>query len=314
MPNLVLGTMTIGIQVDENEADRLIGSFLASGGREIDTAYIYGEGATEEILGRILAHTKPRQQLYLATKANPWGEGGLRPESVRRQLETSLQRLQTDSVELFYLHAPDSQTPLEITLEACHALFREGKFRELGLSNYASWQVVDAWHICKGNGWVLPTAYQGRYNAITRAVEPELLPALRAFGIRFYAYNPLAGGLLTGKYRSKEQFPLTGRFALMSTYKARYWKASYFAAVDRLRAACEEEKIDMVESALRWEMYHSQLSGAHNDAFIIGASSPEQMSFNLTRATKGGLPLDLLHAYDCAWELVQADCPEYFTN
>jgi aflatoxin B1 aldehyde reductase len=313
LPSLVLGTMTIGEQVDEPEADRLIGMFLTSGGREIDTAYYYGEGATEVILGRLLAPAR-RQQIYLATKANPWGEGGLRPRSVRRQLEASLQRLRTDSVDLFYLHAPDLKTPIETTLETCDALFREGKFRELGLSNYASWQVVDAWHICKRNGWVFPTAYQGMYNAVTRAVEPELFPALRALGMRFYAYNPLAGGLLTGKHRSKDQVPTAGRFALMSSYRDRYWKASYFAAVDRLREACEGKKMDMVEGALRWEMFHSQLSGAHNDAVIMGASSAEQMAFNLKSAVKGRLPLELLPPYDRAWELVRSDCPEYFRD
>lgn len=312
-PELILGTMTFGRQVDERAAEDILDQFLAAGYQEIDTAYDYGKGATEEILGRILTPTR-RQKVSLATKANPWGEGGLRPESVRSQLETSLRRLQTESVDLFYLHAPDLKTPIEVTLKVCQELFREGKFRQLGLSNYAAWQVVDIWHICKRYGWVLPTVYQGMYNGITRAVEAELFPALRSLGIRFYAYNPLAGGLLTGKHLAQEQVPTEGRFALLPMYQERYWKKRYFDAIEQIRCLCEKRGMAMAESALRWELYHSMLSKSDRDALIVGASNLEQLSTNLRSIKRGPLYEDVLAAYDNAWKMVLPDCPPYYRS
>ncbi|MBN1958425.1 MAG: aldo/keto reductase [Desulfuromonadales bacterium] len=312
-PGCVLGTMTFGNQVDKSTADQMVGKFLDAGFHQIDTAYAYGDGATENILGQIL--TKERwQQIYLATKANPWGEASLRPEDVRRQLETSLRRLQTDSVDLFYLHAPDTQTPIEITLEECHRLFVEGKFRELGLSNYPAWQVIGIWHTCKHHGWILPTVYQGMYNAITRDVESELFPSIRTKGIRFYSYNPLAGGILTGKYSEPTQLPTEGRFIIRKNYQERYWKKSSFAAVNLLRTLCEKHQISLADSALRWELYHSLLSGEQNDAIIIGASNIEQLANNLDSMKHSPLPEEIVRAYNQAWDITGSECPAYFRD
>ncbi len=310
-PKLILGTMTFGTQVNEHTADRMVALFLDAGYREIDTAHYYGKGTAEEILGRIITPSR-RRQIHLATKANPWEEGGLCPASVRLQLETSLRRLQTETVDLFYLHAPDPRTPIESTLAACQELYREGKFRALGLSNYASWQVVDIWNICRRNDWLVPIVYQGRYNAITRDVESELFPALRELDMRFCAYNPLAGGLLTGKHRAQGQIPAEGRFYLMSTYRHRYWKKSCFEAIDRLRSLCEESQIVMADSALRWVLYHSRLSALQGDALIVGASSTEQLAADLKSASRPPLPEKVSRACDQAWEVARPDCPRYF--
>jgi len=308
---LVLGTMTFGNQVDEVTADRILDYFLARGCLEIDTAHDYCKGNTEEILGRILTPER-RQKIYLATKVNPWGEGGLSPESVRKQLETSLQRLQADSVDLLYLHAPDLKTPIELTLGACQDLFREGRFSELGLSNYAAWQVIDIWHICQRNGWVLPTVYQGMYNGITRAIEPELMPALRTLGIRFYAFNPLAGGMLTGKHLSIDNYPSEGRFAILQMYQERYWKQGYFDALQQLRQQCSHHGIDMAESALRWIVHHSMMSDDYRDATIIGVSKYAQLVANMDSVRHGDLPEDVCRVYDLAWEAARSICPPYF--
>ncbi len=310
-PDCILGTMTFGKQVDKTTADKMVGQFLDAGHHKLDTAYAYADGVTEEILGRILTKQR-RQQIHLATKANPWGEDGLRPESVRLQLETSLQRLKIESIDLFYLHAPDLKTPVKVTLEACQELFQEGKFRALGLSNYAAWQVVDIWHICKQNGWILPTVYQGMYNAITRDVESELFPALRTMGIRFYAYNPLAGGILTGKHFKPEQPPPEGRFAIQKNYQERYWKKSCFDALGKLRPHCEEPKITLTDSALRWELFHSSLSAPRHDAVIIGASSLEQLASNLESMNHPPLNENIVTAYEQAWEIARPECPAYF--
>lgn len=205
-PGTVLGTMEMGRRMDASASAATVRAFLERGLNELDTAFMYCDGQSESILGSLgLGLGSGDCTVKIATKANPWDGKSLKPDSVRSQLETSLKRLQCPQVDLFYLHAPDHGTPIVQTLQACQQLHQEGKFVELGLSNYASWEVAEIYTLCKSNGWILPTVYQGMYNATTRQVETELLPCLRHFGLRFYAYNPLAGGLLTGKYRYEDK-------------------------------------------------------------------------------------------------------------
>jgi aflatoxin B1 aldehyde reductase len=288
-----------------------VGMFVDAGHVEIDTAYGYSGGQSEEILGRILTSAR-RRQVQLATKANPWSDAGLKPERVVEQVETSLKRLNCDSVQLMYLHAPDAKTPIEATLEACDKLHRAGKFRELALSNYAAWQVVDIWHICDRNGWVLPTAYQGMYNAVTREVERELFPALRRLGIRFYAYNPLAGGLLTGKHARKGNEPADGRFKLYAGYADRYWKEPLFEALDILRPVCDAHRVPMTDAALRWIKHHGALSGAAGDGVTLGATRVDHLTANLAGYGGGPLPKEVVAAFERAWQAARPECPQYF--
>jgi aflatoxin B1 aldehyde reductase len=309
VPRIILGTMNFGAQVDELVADHMLSMFLDLGYNEIDTAYRYNDGASEEILGRLLTPER-RGKVYLATKANPLGGGGLGPENIVKQVNTSLRRLKTDYVDLLYLHAPDTKTQIEVTLEACERLFKEGKFRELGLSNYASWQVADIWHLCKRNGWMIPSVYQGRYSAITRDVESELFPAVRHFGIRFYAYNPLVGGLLTGRYHQIGNVPQEGRFALKPAYKDRFWKKSYFDALEVIRETSEHEGLPMLQIALYWILKYSFLKGPSGDGVILAASNLKQWESNLN-SLYGELPAKLVEALDRAWEKARQDCPSY---
>ncbi|XP_053307892.1 aflatoxin B1 aldehyde reductase member 2 [Spea bombifrons] len=317
LPGTVLGTMEFGRRMDVQASGEAVREFARRGHHELDTAYMYGDGDTELVLGRLGLGP----EVKLATKANPWEGKSLRAESVRQQLETSLQRLQTPSVHLFYLHAPDHQTPVEDTLAACQELYKEGKFKELGLSNYASWEVMEVYSICKHRNWVLPTVYQGMYNATTRQVETELLPCLRQLGMRFYAYNPLAGGLLTGKYRfedkDKEQTP--SRFfgnSWAETYRNRYWKKHHFQAIDVIQRALDEaygaDRPSLTSAALRWMYHHSQLQGSRGDAVILGMSSMEQLVQNLDGAEEGPLLPSVVSAFAEAWNLVAHDCPNYF--
>lgn len=310
VPRIILGTMNFGVQVDERMADDMLAMFLDHGHHEIDTAYKYSDGASEEILGRLLTPER-RGIVRLATKANPLGGGGLGPEEIVSQVSTSLRRLKTDCIDLLYLHAPDPKTPIEVTLAACERLFREGKFKELGLSNYASWQVADIWHLCKRNGWMLPTVYQGRYNAITRDVESELFPAVRNFKIRFNAYNPLAGGLLTGKHHRIGDVPKEGRFALKSAYVDRFWKKSYFDAIAVIQSASKQANLSMIQTALRWIRGYSFLKGRNGDGVIMAASNLKQWECNLS-SLSGELPMDVVEAIDRAWGQARQECPSYF--
>ncbi|KAM6173436.1 aflatoxin B1 aldehyde reductase member 2 isoform 2-T2 [Erethizon dorsatum] len=214
-PATVLGTMEMGRRMDASASAAAVRAFQERGHTELDTAFMYSDGQSESILGGLgLGLGGADCRVKIATKANPWDGKTLKPDSVRSQLETSLKRLQCPRVDLFYLHAPDHGTPVEETLRACQQLHQEDKFVELGLSNYAAWEVAEICTLCKKNGWILPTVYQGMYNVTTRQVETELFPCLKHFGLRFYAYNPLAGGLLTGryKYEDKDGKQPVGRF------------------------------------------------------------------------------------------------------
>ena len=193
------------------------------------------------------------------------------------------------------------------------ALHAEGKFGELGLSNFPAWMVADVWHKCDKNGWVKPTVYEGIYNPLTRKAETELNACLNAFGMRFYAYNPLAGGLLTGRYASFEEAPSDGRFTHRPNYQKRYWKKSYFEAVALLKKACDRQGIQLIDAVYRWMAYHSMLSEARGDAVIIGASKLNHLKQNMEALQAGPLPEELQAAFREAWDICRADSPEYFT-
>ena len=313
---IILGTMTFGRRMDLAAAARAVAAFSdwGGGGGEFDTAFMYGGGDTERILGEILAQ-RGWEDITLATKAHPGAAQGtpsLRPEEVERQLAGSLQRLQCDAVDLFYLHSPDNDTPLERTLEACARLHADGRFRRLGLSNYAAWQVAEAHHLCRSHGWPLPVVYQGMYNALTRDVETELLPCLRHLGISFYAYNPLAGGLLTGRYLGATAIPSSGRFHEQANYVPRYWRHSYLNSMERVQAACDAAGVSMTAAALAWMRHDSRLDAAAGDAVILGASTLEQLATNLDACRAGPLDDTLVQAFDAAWETCRPDCPPYF--
>jgi len=311
-PIIALGAMTFGGQTSASDADRMLRMFLGEGYGWVDTAFMYTEGRSEMILGRLLKG-RAREKAFLATKAYPGKLGpgkprGLTPGSVRGQLETSLRRLRMDHVDLFYLHAPDNRTPLEVTLAACQDLAREGKTRTIGLSNYASWQAAEAALICARNGWQPPAVYQGMYNAVTRDVQRECIPSCRHFGLRFIAYNPLAGGLLTGKHADPSAIPATGRFS-GEYYRDRYWKGEYFAAVGALQQAARKNRIPLAAASLRWLLHHSR-----SDGLILGASQVEHLRENLAACRKGPLPPPFVRAFDQVWERTKPVCQRYFRD
>lgn len=308
---IVLGTMNFGPQLDLEASRTMVKAYLATGGRELDTAYVYNDGATENYLGEILPELDP-QSYEIATKVHPRITGKLDRATILMEFPESLRRMKRDSVDLLYFHFPDGKTPIEEALETVAELHEQGKVKELGLSNYPAWQVVDIAYKCDKIGCPRPTVYQGMYNALCRNVDPELFPAIRSLGMRFYAFNPLAGGLLTGKHHHFEDSPEPGRFARLKSYRDRYWKNSYFAAIEEIRLACEKEGIVMVEAAYRWMVNHSCMKSELDDGILLGASRQEQMEQNLTAAKKGPLPESIIAAMDEAWEIAKPDSPAYF--
>lgn len=308
---LILGTMTFSDQVDEAGSREMLNVFSEAGNSELDTAYQYQDGGTEKLLGIILADGAS-EDFALATKVNPWDGDGLKPQEVRKQFGESLDRLQMDSVDLLYLHSPDLETPVTDTLEVCADFFQQGRFKRFGLSNFASWQVAEVVEICRHKGWMVPTVYQGLYNALNRDVERELFPCLRNYGISFNAYNPLAGGMLTGKHREFSESPPAGRFQENQSYLERYWKQDYFDALDLFVTTCGENAISPPDAALRWLVHHSKMSNHAGDGIILGASKIEHLEQNLAGTSGGALPDQVVEALDQGWERVRADCFRYF--
>ncbi|KAF8163003.1 Aldo/keto reductase [Crassisporium funariophilum] len=325
--NIVMGAMTFGEPGKEGarvhdikDVEAILNAFRAHGHTEIDTARTYCGGTSEEYLGKIDLLSKG---FKIETKLFP-RTGSSDPivhdaEGLRKHLLRSLKALNVKSLEMWYLHAPDHTIPYEITLKAVNDLHKEGYFKRFGISNYSSWEVAEIVGICRANGYIQPTAYQGIYNAIHRAVEPELLPCLRKFGISFYEFNPLGGGFFTGRYSSLEDATEAGsRFdpnrSQGKNYRNRYWKEPYFKALASIKAVAEKHNLTLTEVALRWMSHHSMLKREYGDAILIGASSLNHIEQNLVDLEKGPLPEEVVKCLDEAWFQVQPYATQYFKN
>lgn len=309
MHKVSLGTMVMGDQLNQEESVLLVSSFLGASAKcsEIDTAYMYPvleeEGKTESMLGSM--GTIRGDQL--STKANAGTVGGLSSRGVREQLEGSLKRLNVPSIDIFWLHWPDHKVDILETLSAVASLHREGKFKRFGLSNYSAWMVVRIWHLCNERAWVLPTLYQGMYNCLTRTVESELLPALRQYGIAFYAYNITAGGLLSGNKESARF--TTAKHA--ERYKKRYINKGFLAAVEKLHEVCAAESVSPIDAGIRWLVWHSKLD-RNKDVLIVGASKLSHLDANLQSALSSKpLPDNVVTAMDACAELARPEWSPY---
>ena len=307
---MILGTMTFGESVFHPDVEQFITSFLDAGNEELDTAYLYNEGRCEKLLGEVLSQLN--RPFKISTKVTPGITGRLDAEAVFKQVNGSLERLNLNSVDTLFLHFPDPKTPVIYALEAIADLHSQGKIKELGLSNYPAWMVADIWHICDRHGWLLPTVFQGVYNPLTRRAESELNACLDNYNMRFYAYNPTCGGLLTGKYGSFDETPPEGRFTHRKNYQERYWKKSFFDAVCLIKTEAEKQNISMIAATYRWLGYHSMLSEKRNDAVLIGASKLTHLQQNMKAMEDGPLPDTMIDVFQEAWQITKGDSPEYF--
>jgi len=303
-----LGSMTFGSQVDEAEAIEIVDHSLQAGINFFDTANVYNMGESERILGKALKGR--RHQVVLATKAGlkmgaePDDVGLSRP-AIRKAIDESLKRLGTDYVDLYYLHAPDWNTRIEETLETLNALTVEGKVRYPATSNYTSWQVLQMLWYCENHSCVPPTVSQPMYNILTRGIEQEYLTFCREYAIAVIAYNPLAGGLLTGKH-SMQIPPLQGtRFDGNELYQKRYWHAKYFEAVARLKEVAQKAGMSLPSLAFRW------LLGRPVDSILLGISNRAQLEQNITACEGSVLNEEILQACDAVWEELRGVTPKY---
>ena len=314
---IVLGAVAFGkpkpttrdhpLSSDES-CNSLLKLFYERGGRELDTARVYQNGNCEGVLGRLDIAKKIR----IATKYNPH-----LPGTPEQQLDESLAALQQDSVPIFYLHMPATNIDLEETLASVQAAYEAGKFEEFGLSNFPAWQVVEVSQYCQRKGFVLPTVYQGVYNALNRTSEYELVPVLRNYDIKYYTHGSLASGFLTGKYQ-KGVAPVAGvdRFAQkrrITQYEERYLKRDeMFLALDAISSASSAAGIDSIlEAAVRWTQYHSAADGNRGDAVLIGVSRIEQLKPIMDASDNGPLPKPVLEAFEQASEYVKMKSEYY---
>ncbi|MBM3725114.1 MAG: aldo/keto reductase [Acidobacteria bacterium] len=305
---LCFGTMTFGSQVRPEEASRIVDLCLDRGINFLDTANVYNGGESERILGGILKGRRDR--VVLATKVRgKMGDGpldcGLSKAAIRHQIDESLRRLQTDYVDLYYLHQPDYDVPVEESLEALDELIRAGKVRYAAASNYAAWQMAEM-HAIAARGVFAPVRVtQPMYNLIARGLEPEYLPMAREFGISTVVYNPLAGGLLTGK--QSPEAPVAGtRFDNNRMYLDRYWHRDCFDAVEELRGIAQTAGRSLVSLALNWLLHHTP-----TNCVILGASRIGQLETNIEAAQEGQLTPETVAACDAVWEKLRGVTPKY---
>ena len=311
LPELALGTMTFGDTVEAGVARTMVDVALDAGVTSIDTANGYAAGRSETMLGEILRGRRDR--VLLATKAGIYpGDAGGHPllsrAGLRASLEASLRRLGTDRVDLYYLHQPDRSVPLDETTAALAEVVDAGLVGAIGVSNYAAWQIGDVALACERAGAPRPVVAQQLYNLLARRVESEYAEFAETHQIATIVYNPLGGGLLTGRHRFDGD-PGEGRFgssALAAMYRQRYWNKSLFEAVDALGVIAAEAGVSLPELSLRWLLHRPLVS-----AVLLGGSKPAQLQENIASAARGRLPDDVIAACDDVGAALAGPMPAY---
>ncbi|MGH2390582.1 MAG: aldo/keto reductase [Chloroflexota bacterium] len=307
---ICLGTMTFGNQADSDTSFAIMDVADQAGVNFFDAADVYplgGDlsmvGRTEEIVGNWIRERGARDRIVLATKCR--GRMGPQPNDEglsRRHIiaacEASLRRLGTDYIDLYQLHGPDPETPIEETLRALDSLVQSGKVRYIGCSNFPAWRLADALWTSAAHDLARFDCDQPRYNLAFRMIEDEIVPLCQAHGVGIIAYNPLAGGVLTGRYRGIRDAQEGTRFTLNRAgelYRKRYWSDEIFEVVDRLSSFMEGRGKALVHVALAWVLAQPGITSA-----IVGASRPEQLQESLA-ATSITLDEEELAACADAW-------------
>jgi 1-deoxyxylulose-5-phosphate synthase len=304
----VLGTMTFGSQVDAASAGKMVDLCQDRGINFIDTANVYNSGRAEEILGETLRGRRDR--FVVATKAgirvgDSPDDTGLSRAAIVKALEASLRRMQTDYVDLFYFHQPDPNIPVEESLAVMEGLVRSGKVRHVGASNFAAWQHGQMLGLNELGCGPRVSVGQPMYNLLARGIEQEFLPACQTLGVATVVYNPLAGGLLTGKQQSEAPLPGT-RFAQSEAYRNRYWRNANFEAIRELSAVANQCGRSLVSLSLNWLVHHTPI-----DCVILGASRLDQLEENLRFIQEGPLPTEALERCDRIWDGLRGPSPKY---
>ncbi len=283
---LCLGAMTFGRETDEPASHQILDRFIDAGGNFIDTADVYTQGASEEILGRWL-HDRRRDDVVIATKVRfPMGDGpndvGLSRKHILSGVEASLRRLRTDHIDLYQVHAWDGAAWLPETLSTLNSLVQSGKVRYIGASNFAGWQLQKAVDLSRQRGWEPFCCLQPQYNLLERAIEWEILPVCQHEGVGVIPWSPLRGGWLSGKFRRGMTAPPAGTRIEMAEEQG--WGESWSAyntertwnVLDALHSIAENVDKTPAQVAIRWLLQRPGVT-----APIIGARTMEQLEANL---------------------------------
>ncbi len=273
-----LGCNNFGMRIDYGAAERVTNAALDAGITLFDTADVYGRGASEEMLGRALGAR--RHEVIIATKfAAPMGEGPMERGGSRHRIaeacEASLRRLGTDYIDLYQMHMPDPDTPIEETLRALDDLVRSGKVRYIGNSNYKGWQIAEAHWTAETHHLTKMVSAQNHYNLMERGVEAEVVPACNHYGLGMLPYFPLASGFLTGKYRPGQGVAEGTRLAAWGERAQGVLTDANFATLEKLESWAEERGRTVLDLAIAWLS-----SQSHVSSVISGATKPEQLEAN----------------------------------
>lgn len=275
-----MGCVTFGREIDEATSFAVMDRALEQGITLFDTAEAYANGRSEEVVGAWLAARGTRDKIVLATKKLPPST----PEALIASVETSLRRLQTETIDLYQLHAWDPKTPLDATLETLDKLVQAGKIRYIGCSNFAAWQLCKALWRADVHGWPRLESVQPNYNLVVRDIEKELLPLCADQEIGVISYSPLGAGFLTGKYRKGAPAPEGTRFDILPGHQPIYYHDSGFRIMEGLRAKAEETGRTMINLALAWVIGQpgitSVLVGARHTGHVDQAFAAEQMGLS----------------------------------
>lgn len=288
-----LGGNNFGRATDAQMTERIIHRALDLGVNFIDTADVYGRGVSEEHVGRALA--RRRAEAVVATKvAMDMGPGpnetGASRKHIMDGVHASLRRLNMDHVDLLQIHRWDRDTPIHETMSALDDLVRQGKVRYVGSSNFAAWQLVWSLWASDRRGWISMVSEQPEYSLLHRDIERDLMPACQAFGVGIIPYFPLAGGLLTGKYREGEPYPPGTRLEQLERFRTRFATPRNFAIVRKLEAWAQDHGHPLTELAVAWLLARPMVS-----TVITGVTKPEQVEANVKAAD---------------WELTPAEVEE----
>jgi aryl-alcohol dehydrogenase-like predicted oxidoreductase len=285
-----LGTMTFGTETDEAGAHRQLDRFIEAGGNFVDTADVYSNGVSEEIIGRWFA-SRPAdltEPVVLATKGRfpldrfPNGDG-LSTRHLTRALDASLRRLGLDAVDLYQVHAFDPWTPLEETLRTLDGFIRAGKIRYYGLSNFTGWQLTKAVHVARALGLAQPVTLQPQYSLLVREIEWEIVPAALDAGLGLLPWSPLGGGWLSGKYRRDHQPAGATRLGENPSRGMEAWDRRgsdhTWQVIDAVQKIAEEREVSTAEVALAWVTARPAVTST-----ILGARTMDQLEANLRAA------------------------------
>jgi aryl-alcohol dehydrogenase-like predicted oxidoreductase len=275
---LCLGTNNFGGQINEEASLKIVNKALDCGINVIDTANIYTDGKSEEIIGKAVKGR--RDEVTIATKVG-FGtiegpnQSGLSRKHILNQVEHSLKSLQTDFIDVYYMHRFDPETPLEETLRTFDYLVRQAKVRYIACSNFAAWQIAKANEICENHSWEKLIAVQPPYNLLQRDIEEDIIPYSQQEGLGILTYTPLMGGFLTGKYSKASPPPAGSRFE----YNPRLWKhasqESNFALLEQIENMADDVGIPVSKLAIAWILKNPAIT-----APVVGASSVEQVEEN----------------------------------